>query len=412
MGSSDTAARKPGAVQIAIMLSTVGVSVLVTAVLGPSLFLMEQHFADVEGAESLVPLNMTLPMLVMSAFSFVAGAISDRLGRKWLLVGAACLYAVVGTAPFYLDDLYFILASRVLLGVFEAFVMVIGIALIGDFFVGNKRARLLALQTTFASCSAFVLNNVGGYLGEIGWRAPYATYAFGFLIAIAAAVFLWEPDRSARQDETTQENLEPELRPKMIGLTVALAVLLGFVFLVTPVHLGYLFRDIGFSDQVWIGRAYGVNSLGVIGGTLLFGWLLSGRSRVGLQLLIGASLMAIGFLGMGSASDYSTLTLSAFMHGIGAGIMLPATVTWNMRLLPSKIRGFGAGAWQSGFFFGNFLAAIGVIVVAEWLGGARADAVVLFAYAMVLFALVAGLVWLIDRRVTSKSHPSEVRDSH
>ena len=136
-------ARKPGFIQIAILLITVGVSVLVTAVLGPSVFKMEAHFADVENVQLLVPLSLTLPMLVMSVFSVIAGAISDRVGRKWLLVGAAVFYGVVGMMPLVLTDLYAILGTRIVLGIFEAFVMVTGIALIGDFFVGSNAPACL-----------------------------------------------------------------------------------------------------------------------------------------------------------------------------------------------------------------------------------------------------------------------------
>ena len=212
-------AREPGVIQIALLLMTVGVSVLVTAVLGPSVFKMESHFADVKNVQLLVPLSLTLPMLVMSVFSVIAGAISDRVGRKWLLVGAAVFYGIVGMMPLVLTDLYAILSTRIVLGIFEAFVMVTGIALIGDFFVGSKRARLLALQTTAASLMAFVFNNVGGILGDISWRVPYYTYAFGFLLALLAAFFLWEPSRRAQADEVTDESLEPRLQPLMISLT-------------------------------------------------------------------------------------------------------------------------------------------------------------------------------------------------
>ena len=182
-------ARKPGAIQIAVLLITVGVSVLVTAVLGPSVFKMEAHFTDVENSRLLVPLSLTLPMLVMSAFSVIAGAISDRVGRKWLLVGAAVFYGIVGMLPVVLTNLYMILGARIVLGIFEAFVMVTGIALIGDFFVGSKRARLLALQTTAASLMAFVFNNVGGILGDISWRRSVLYICVWIFIGSIGGIF-------------------------------------------------------------------------------------------------------------------------------------------------------------------------------------------------------------------------------
>lgn len=395
--------RKPGLLQIAILLVSVGVSVLVTAVLGPSIFKMEAHFADVENVELLAPLTMTLPMLVMAFFSVVAGAISDRVGRKWLLVGAAFFYGLVGMMPLVLTDLYSILASRIVLGVFEAVVMVTGIALVGDFFVGSKRARLLALQTTAASSMAFVFNNVGGVLGDISWRVPYYTYAFGFVLALLAALFLWEPDRPNRTTEAREESSDPLLQPFMIALTCVMAIIVGFVFLVTPVHFGYMFQNIGVEQGSLIGPAYGINSLGVISGTLLFGWVLNGRASIGVQIAVASIVMAIGFYGMSVAQTYQTMTLSGLINGLGGGLLLPAAVTWNMRLLPARIRGFGSGAFQSGLFLGNFLAAIGVVLIGNWLGGGRIEAVESFAIGLLVLASMGMLGAVLQYRASEKA---------
>jgi MFS family permease len=307
------------------------------------------------------------------------------------MVGAAVLYGVVGMLPLILTDLYSIMASRVLLGVFEAFVMVAGIALIGDLFTGAKRARLLALQTTMASTLAFIFNNVGGFLGDISWRVPYATYSFGFILAILAAMFLWEPSRRKGLAEDAPAAYEPELQPLMISLTCVLAVVVGFVFMATPVHFSYLFVNIGITEGSLIGPAYGFNSIGVVSGTLLFGWGLNGRMSVGKQICIASIVMAAGFYGMSVSQDYTSMVISGFINGLGGGLLLPSVVTWNMRLLPTKIRGFGAGAWQSGFFLGNVLAASLVVWIGQKLGGGRAEAFETFSYGLIILA-IAGLV--------------------
>ena len=159
-------------------------------------------------------------------------------------------------------------------------------------------------------------------------------------------------------------------------------------------HFGYLFQNIGVVKGSLIGPAYGVNSLGVILGTVLFGWGLSGRVPVGVQIAAGSIVMAIGFYGMSIAQTYQMMTVSGLFNGIGGGLLLPSAVTWNMRLLPTGIRGFGTGAWQSGFFLGNFLAAWVVVLIGNWLGGGRPEAVHTFALGLGVLAVigVAGAV--------------------
>jgi len=382
--------RKAGLIQQIVLLTSVGVSVLVTAVLGPSLPKMQQYFSELSNADYLTGLNMTIPMLVMAFFSFMAGAISDRLGRKWLFVFAATLYGVIGTMPLYLDNIYHILMSRVALGFCEAFVMLIGVAMIGDLFKGNKRDRLLALQTTVASFSAFLLNNIGGVLGEISWRAPYWTYTFGFILALGMAFFLWEPDRSpegqtASHAANSANKNEPILQPSLIVLICLMTLIAGFLFLITPIHFGYLFGSIGVTSPAKIGPAYGVNSLGVISGTLIFGFLLVGKTRVQLQLFLGFAAMAIGFFGMSKAGSYPAMTGAGLINGIGGGILLPTVITWIMRCLPTKIRGFGLGCSQSALFLGQFFSSVLVIWIARQVGG-RTDAIGIVAILSFVFA--------------------------
>jgi len=404
-----SAERQPGPIQIAILLFSVGVSVLVTAILGPSIKNMIVHFTPEHGdaAEGFVKASVAIPMLIVALFAMIAGAISDRIGRKWLLVGASALYALIGTAPLYLESLESIFASRIALGFAEAVVMVTGVALIGDFFKGAQRERLLALQTTAASASAVALNFAGGALGEFGWRMPFWGYTFGLVLAISAAIFLWEPKRRTAADiaaEAATDHDAIKTQPIMITFTCILAVLMGIAFLVVPIHFSDLFAAIGETSTGKTGPAFGLNSLGVIIGTITFAWGLNSRVKVGGQMAIGCTLAAIGFIGMWQAGTYLEMTLSGFINGIGFGILLPTLVTWNMRLLPPKIRGFGAGAWQAGFFLGNFLNVFvigGLMSIGQV--GTHANAVMVIGVFMAISAVLGVVGFFMHSGSETKS---------
>ena len=388
----------PRLIHAIILLVTSGLTVLVTAILGPSLPAMQAHFKDVPGADYLVPLTMTAPMLMMAGLSIFVGELADRLGRKRLLVGATALYALVGTAPMYLDSLTAIIASRFALGVMEAVLMTISTTMIGDYYDGTRRERFMSLQTTVSATSAFLLNTLGGAIAEHGWRAPYAVFAISLLLAPLMAIYLWEP--RSRASMTAAQFAEDTLsfRPKLLGFICALAVLLGIVFLTVPVHFGYLHGSIGVQSPAQIGMAYGVNSLGVITGTLLFGWVLAQRLKVPFQLALGALIAGTGFFLMKGAADYGALTTAGFVNGLGCGIILPAMVTWNMRDLPISRRGMGTGAFQSCLFLGMFSNPILIVWLEKHLGGARALAVGLEGQVLMALGVVALLVGLTRGR--------------
>lgn len=391
--------QEPRLIQAMILLITSGLTVLVTAILGPSLPAMQAHFQGVPGADYLVPLTMTAPMLMMAGLSVFAGELADRVGRKRLLVGATLLYALVGTAPLYLPSLAAIIASRFALGVMEAVLMTVSTTMIGDYYNDARRDRYMSLQTTVAAGSAFVFNMLGGLIAESGWRAPYAVFAAALLLSPLMAIYLWEP--RSRASMTAEQFAEDSrsFRPGLLGFTCALAVLLGIVFLTVPVHFGYLHGAIGVQSPAQVGLAYGVNSLGVIGGTLLFGWVLATRLPVAWQLALGAAVAGAGFVLMRAAGDYALLTAAGFVNGLGAGILLPSLVTWNMRQLPLSRRGLGTGAFQSCLFFGMFINPVLIVGLEKQLAAPRAQAVGIEGLLLLGLALVAGLVaWRRDTR--------------
>lgn len=392
-------APQPRAIHAFILLVTSGLTVLVIAILGPSLPQMQQHFADVPHAEYLVPMTMTVPMLLMALLSVFVGLLSDRMGRKRLLVGATLLYGLFGTAPLYLEGLTSIVASRVALGTMEAVLMTVSTTMIGDYYRGAQRERFMALQVTVASIAAFVLNNLGGVIAEHGWRAPYAVYAISFLLAPLMAIYLWEPlDRGSDGEVLAEHADDKPFRPWLLAGICALGAITGLAFLVVPVHLGYLFGAIGVQSPAQIGIAYGLNSLGVIIGTLLFGWVIAPRLPVPFQFGLSSVIAALGFLLMPHAQTYESLVLMAMLNGVGCGILLPTMVTWTMRSLPLAQRGFGTGAFQSSLFFGQFLNGIVIVALQSALGGQRASAVGSIGAGLAVFGGLALLAGLLRRR--------------
>ncbi len=385
---------QPRLIHAIILLVTCGLNVLVTAILGPSLPAMQAHFQDVPGVEYLVPMTMSMPLLTVAIVSVFVGELADRFGRKPLLVGSAVLYAAVGTAPLYLDSLYAILASRCALGIMEAVLMTVSTTLIGDYWSGARRDRYMSLQTTVASTSAFLFNTLGGLIAEQGWRAPYTVFAISLALAPLMAWFLWEPRTRASMTPEQFAQDSQSFRSDRLGMICFFAVLLGIAFLTVPVHFGFLHGAIGVRSPAQIGMAYGINSLGVIAGTLIFGWVLATRLNVAWQLALGALISGIGFVLMRQAGDYQALTLAGFVNGLGMGIVLPAMVTWNMRELPISRRGMGIGAFQSAFQLGLFLNPLIVVWLEQHGAGSRAAAVGWLSWAVLGLAAMAALAGL------------------
>ncbi|MGI4855577.1 MAG: MFS transporter [Janthinobacterium lividum] len=391
-----------------LLLSTVICGTLAATVIGPVLPTMQRHFAAIPHIATLVPVVVTIPMLVLAALAIFIGWAADHIGRKRIMVGGLVLYAIAGTAPLYLDSIYLILASRALVGVAEAAVMTCSTTMIGDYFTGNERDRYVSLQTTFASISAFIFNLMGGMLGEHGWRIPFAVYAVTLVLAPLVQIFIWEPARrhigkiGTPQPGCVDDNAEPDFNGWVLAQVCVVAFLAGVVFLMVPVHLAFMLVELGVHASNQIGMSYAMNSLGVILGTLSFGWLLVGRFKVLHQLLIGTVVCGLGFVLMGGAHDYTSMTLGAAVNGFGCGLVLPAATGWALRTLPVARRAIGIGAFMASQFLGYFCNPLIVMPMVAHMGS-RLPVVNLWGILLIVVAVVVLIgSFGTDRRKLSK----------
>lgn len=402
--SSSSRSHTPRAIHAFLLLITSSLTVLLTAVIGPSLPQMQKHFADVPGANYLVSLSVTTPMLVMAILSIFIGVISDRFGRKRMLVWAALLYAIFGTAPLWLDSLYAILVSRIFIGVAEAALITCSTTMIGDYYTGARRQKFIVLQTTVAATSAVLLNMVGGVIGELGWRAPYTIYAVSLLLMPLMQIYLWEPKPAGTVDDATLHSQdEPGItfRPALLIGICVMTTFGSLVFLIVPVHLGYLFGALGVESPQAIGLAFAANSVGVVAGTFVFGWVIASRMRVPLQIALSVAIAGVGFVLMGRAIDPMYLTAAAVVNGFGCGMLLPALNSWNMRELPFSHRGLGTGAYMSSLFLGFFINPLIVVSLSEAMGG-RAAAVLMVGWVMI--AVAFGALGITARKRKTKGY--------
>jgi MFS family permease len=61
-----------------------------------------------------------------------------------------------------LTNLFQIIGSRFVLGIFEAVIMTVSTALIGDYFKGDAREKWIGIQIGAVSVSAIILIALGG----------------------------------------------------------------------------------------------------------------------------------------------------------------------------------------------------------------------------------------------------------
>lgn len=348
---------------VILMLAAVMPTMAIIALV-PVLPLLLREFADVPGAAVLVPMALTVPALCVALFSPLAGWLSDRLGRKRLLIGALLGYAGFGLLPLLLDSLHAIFAVRIALGLAEAVIMTVATAMVGDYFEGERRERWVSIQIATASVSAIALIAMGGALGELfGSRGPFWMYLLALPVAAAAALILFEPHQVAK----ARTGLPDPSVLRSIGGLVAITFGIGLLFYTIVVQLGPVIEATGVTSPALIGVAGAAANVGVMLGSLLFGRV---KARPAPHLLAwGLPLVALGYVGVALSTDFALTVASAVVICIGNGLMLPTMLAWVLRRLPPATRGRGTGVWTGAFFLAQFVAPIVATALSSLLGG-------------------------------------------
>ncbi len=348
---------------IVLMLAAV-LPVMAIVSLVPVLPILLEEFATTEGSEVLVPIAITIPALCVAIFSPLAGWLSDRTGRKNLLLLAFVLYAAIGIVPFFLEDIRHIIGTRILLGIAEATIMTVSTALIGDYFQGERREKWVAIQVGVASISAIILVAIGGILGEVlGSRGPFLLYLLALPIALLSAFVLFEPSKQEKAVSTATDGFPLRRILPLVVITLGISLL----FYTIIVKLGPILMLTAAVTPAVIGAAGAATNMGNVGGAALFGRF---KSAPGPSLLAaGLSLTGLGYAGLSMSTVLNMSIASAVCASLGVGLMLPTLLSWTMGILPPVFRGRGTGIWTGTFFLGQFVAPIIAVGIESALGG-------------------------------------------
>lgn len=153
-----------------------------------------------------VALLVTYYSVAASIFIPVFGFISDHIQRRSVIIVALALYGLggsfIGFLALFSDNPHIfsiILASRVVQGIGAAGMSPIAMALVGDIFTTEERAKALGLIEAANIFGKVISPILGAALALIAWFAPFFFY-LGFAIpALLGVLFIIsEPDNKPK----------------------------------------------------------------------------------------------------------------------------------------------------------------------------------------------------------------------
>lgn len=351
-------------------------------------------YAEDLGADAL-QLGLILAGYAAAQFAFAPtwGRLSDRIGRRSVLIltvsGTSLSLLALGLA----SSLLWIFAARVLGGAFAANVSVAS-AYITDVTSEEERTRWMGLLGASFGVGFVLGPAIGGLLAPYGTSVPMlAASGLAAANALYAAAVLREPPRHADAGPAGLTTRLQVLRHPLVR-RLCLAYL-GFSLAVTV--LESLFAFLMLHRFGWQARpvAFLLVAMAVVMGGIQGGGLRAlsarfperGLVRAG-TLLLGASFVAIAW-----APSVWILLVPLFFAAVGRAISQPSLMS---------LASFSAEAGSRGVVLGTFQSSASLArVVGPVLAGALYDRAIplpFLAAALLLFAVAAASGTLPERK--------------
>jgi DHA1 family bicyclomycin/chloramphenicol resistance-like MFS transporter len=314
----------------------------------------------------------------------VYGPLSDRYGRRQLMLFGLAVAVVGSVAAALASSLVTLTMARFVQGVGAAAGMVLGRAMVQDYFSGSDRARVMAYIGMAMGICAPLATVIGGQLHvRIGWRANF------FLISTLAIILFITTWRTLPRDQRENVGQTHWLR-EMLNAYAHLARVPEFLAYVGILALstGSFYIYLAGAPSVLANYGVGPASVGFfimvlplsyIVGSFLTSRLIKHTSESRLMLVgqcLGIAGVSLVFL-LALAQVQSPFAVAAplILLGIGQGLLMPSTLAGTVSVVPAL-----AGA------------AVGIAGLAQQLAGAVGGYVIgIFAHngALMMGALMS-----------------------
>jgi DHA1 family multidrug resistance protein-like MFS transporter len=313
--------------------------------------------------------------LFAAIFSPVWGSLADRFGRKAMVMRANAAGTVASILMGLSLNVWELMASRSLLGVFAGFGSA-ATALVAAVVPSAMLGFALGWLATAQMVGTLIGPLIGGTVADLfhNYRAVFFCTAIGTILSFAATAFFVH-EKFERKERTHQKGSsraqlrEILLHPEIAPLFVVLAVAQLSTLAVQPVLPLFVEQMVGPAPYVatLAGASFAVIGIGDL---IASPWLGKRSDTLGYRRVLLISLCGAALFTIPQAFVHNVWVFLALRFGVGLflGGILPTTNAWIGRLFPAERRGMVYGLSYSASFAGMFCGPIGGGLIAAHFG--------------------------------------------
>ncbi len=323
-----------------LIYGTALISVMGVAITLPVLPFMAEALQLTDTMLGVLIYSFTLPGII---FAPICGILSDRWGRKAVLIPCLGLFALGGFAASFTQNLEVLLFWRILQGIGASSLGVLYATIVGDIYPNDtERLKIMGYAATTLSLGAAIFPALGGLLGEVSWQW---TLRLSLIAIPLLFLVLFTPlpphEKKGNMKKYAQEAKKNILQTKTL-LHFAITFC-AFYVLYGPLisYFPLLAKEQYNASPMHIGALFAVSSLGTVAVTLYLAPIVQALSQR-LVACVGACCFALSMLILllwPQDIAYGYLAFPILCYGIGQGLLYPLTMSSLTALTPLSSRG-------------------------------------------------------------------------
>jgi MFS transporter, DHA1 family, multidrug resistance protein len=358
---------RPGTFALTALLASLSaVGPLTTDMYLPSL---PDIARQLDASTAQVQLTISSYLIGFAAGQIMYGPLSDRHGRKPVLLAAIALYCAASLVCALSTSIHMLIAARALQALGGSGGIVLARAMVRDLYAGNRAGRELSMIGAVMALAPVLAPIAGGALQTVsGWRSVFFVLVVAGLIGAAVVCWLL-PETLARR---LAEPVSPASILKSYRVVWRHAAYRAYLGLATTSYAGlfvwisaaaFVLQDLYGLSPFTFGFAFAVGSLGYMVGSSLSAKLAHHIDLDGI-LGFGGGATLIGGLGMMATVAFGAtsavfLVVPMAVYLAGLGMVLPQSLAGALTPFPERA---GAASSLLGFIQQSMAAICGATV--------------------------------------------------
>lgn len=330
--------------------------------------IMPEYLATFGVAGQALGFMIAIFSLAQFIFSPFAGELSDKHGRKKIIVVGLIIFGLSQLAFGLSTELWMLYLARFFAGFGSAFIVPPMMAFVADITSLENRGRGMGLLGASMSLGFMIGPGIGGFLSKISLEFPFYFATGAALFAALLSIFILpnpKPVTAEKPADRKRENLFQQLKrstktPYFIVLIVMFVFSFGLANFQSTIAL-YVDHKYGYTPlQIAILITVG-GFVGVIVQTFVINPLFRryGEMRV---ILVNLVIAAFSIFGILFVNQFWSILLVATIFSTATSLLRPAVNTLISKLAGEE-QGFAAGMMNAYMSLGNMIgpALAGII---------------------------------------------------